>query len=123
MNGARSTFMRKGYWLTALAAIVLLAASPGTASAQSTGFSDMSSGTKVRARPPMGGPTPLRSTITVSAKAVIDGLGRKWPRDDRAHARRSHRYPESKLPARPSEATGRWRTSSGDVVRNPALRE
>ena len=34
MNGARSTFMRKGYWLTALAAIVLLAASPGTASAQ-----------------------------------------------------------------------------------------
>ena len=31
MNGARSTFMRKGYWLTALAAIVLLAASPGTA--------------------------------------------------------------------------------------------
>ena len=35
MNGARSTFMRKGYWLTALAAIVLLAASPGTALAQS----------------------------------------------------------------------------------------
>ena len=31
MNGARSIFMRKGYWLTALAAIVLLAASPGTA--------------------------------------------------------------------------------------------
>ena len=36
MNGARSTFMRKGYWLTALAAIVLLAASPGTAQAQVT---------------------------------------------------------------------------------------
>ena len=34
MNGARSIFMRKGYWLTALAAIVLLAASPGTAQAQ-----------------------------------------------------------------------------------------
>ena len=34
MNGARSTFMRQGYWLTALAAIVLLAASPGTAQAQ-----------------------------------------------------------------------------------------
>ena len=34
MNGARSIFMRKGYWLTALAAIVLLAASPGTALAQ-----------------------------------------------------------------------------------------
>ena len=38
MNGARSTFMRKGYLLTALAAAVLLAASPGTASAQSIGF-------------------------------------------------------------------------------------
>ena len=36
MNGARSIFMRKGYLLTALAAIVLLAASPGTASAQVT---------------------------------------------------------------------------------------
>ena len=34
MNGARSTFKRKGYLLTALAAAVLLAASPGTASAQ-----------------------------------------------------------------------------------------
>ena len=34
MNGARSTYMRKGYLLTALAAAVLLAASPGTASAQ-----------------------------------------------------------------------------------------
>ena len=32
--GPRSTYRRKGYWLTALAAIVLLAASPGTASAQ-----------------------------------------------------------------------------------------
>ena len=34
MNGSRSTYMRKGYLLTALAAAVLLAASPGTASAQ-----------------------------------------------------------------------------------------
>ena len=34
MNGARSIFMRKGYWLTALVAAVLLAASPGTAQAQ-----------------------------------------------------------------------------------------
>ncbi len=34
MNGARTTFMRRGYLLTALAAVVLLAASPGTASAQ-----------------------------------------------------------------------------------------
>ena len=36
MNGARSTFMRKGYLLTALAAAVLLAASPGIAQAQTT---------------------------------------------------------------------------------------
>ena len=35
MNGVRSTYMRKGYLLTALAAAVLLAASSGTASAQS----------------------------------------------------------------------------------------
>ena len=34
MNGARSIFMRKGYWLTALATAVLLAASPGTVLAQ-----------------------------------------------------------------------------------------
>ena len=34
MNGSKSTFKRKGYWLTAFAAAVLLAASPGTASAQ-----------------------------------------------------------------------------------------
>ena len=32
--GARSTYRRKGYWFTALAAAVLLAASPGTAQAQ-----------------------------------------------------------------------------------------
>ena len=37
MNGVRSTFMRKGYLLTALAALLLLASS-GTASAQSVGF-------------------------------------------------------------------------------------
>ena len=38
MNGVRSTFLRKGYLLTALAAVVLLAASSGTALAQSVGF-------------------------------------------------------------------------------------
>ena len=44
MNGARSTFMRKGYLLTALAAAVLLAASAGTAEAQrvSIGFVETS---------------------------------------------------------------------------------
>ena len=34
MNGVRSTFMRRGYLLTALAAAALMAASPGTAAAQ-----------------------------------------------------------------------------------------
>ncbi|MDE0002001.1 MAG: hypothetical protein OXQ29_04855 [Rhodospirillaceae bacterium] len=41
MNGVRSTFMRKGYLLTALAAAALLAASPGTAVAQTTGVTIM----------------------------------------------------------------------------------
>ena len=36
MNGVRTTFLRRGYLLTALAAAVLLAASPGTALAQVT---------------------------------------------------------------------------------------
>ena len=39
MNGARTTFMRRGYLLTALAVAVLLAASSGTALAQSVSFS------------------------------------------------------------------------------------
>ena len=44
MNGARSTYMRKGYLFTALAAAVLLAASSGTAYAQtpSVGFVTLS---------------------------------------------------------------------------------
>ena len=46
MNGVRSTFMRRGYLLTALSALLLLAASAGTAEAQrvSIGF-DGTSGT------------------------------------------------------------------------------
>ena len=60
MNGARSIFMRKGYWLTALAAIVLLAASSGTASAQITAKVDkeVAEGDSVR--------------ITFTAKATIE---------------------------------------------------
>ena len=38
MNVARSTFMRKGYLLTALTVAVLLAAFSGTAFAQTIGF-------------------------------------------------------------------------------------
>ena len=40
MNGARSTYMRKGYLLTVLAAVVLLAASSGAAWAQVTPVED-----------------------------------------------------------------------------------
>ena len=60
MNGARSTFMRTGYWLTALAAIVLLAASAGTASAQITAKVDkeVAEGDSV--------------SITFTAKATIE---------------------------------------------------
>ena len=44
MNGVRSTFMRRGYLLTALSALLLLAASTGTAEAQrvSIGFAETS---------------------------------------------------------------------------------
>ena len=67
MNGARSTYMRKGYLLTALAAAVLLAASPGTASAQSIGFT-ASSGSVAEAASLEGGALegPLRITISAS---------------------------------------------------------
>ena len=40
MNGSKSTFKRKGYWLTAFAAAVLLAASPGTASSAGRNHGD-----------------------------------------------------------------------------------
>ena len=46
MNGVRSTFMRRGYLLTALAALLLLAASTGTAEAQSIGFTESSGSIK-----------------------------------------------------------------------------
>ena len=68
MNGARTTFMRRGYLLTALAAAVLLAASAGTASAQSVEFSattaevlEGSAGTGAT------DPAALRVTVTRSA--------------------------------------------------------
>ena len=41
MNGARTTFMRRGYLLTALAAVVLLAASSGPAWAQASQVTDI----------------------------------------------------------------------------------
>ena len=70
MNGSKSTFKRKGYWLTAFAAAVLLAASPGTASAQSMegdATFDMN-GVKVEAGTVEEGNV---ATITVSVKATV----------------------------------------------------
>ena len=82
MNGSRSTFMRKGYLLTALAAAVLLAASPGIASAQSIGFSGSSATMMEGAAPGMGTPNPIEITINISGLTLEgdmanreDGLG------------------------------------------------
>ena len=72
MNGARSTFMRKGYWLTALAAIVLLAASPGTAQAQLTATDDFGEG-GVKVEAPESVTEGNSATITVSASADVAG--------------------------------------------------
>ena len=73
MNGARSIFLRKGYWLTALAAIVLLAASPGTAQAQqliATTDTGYEGGIKVEV--PKTVVEGNSATITVSAKADVE---------------------------------------------------
>ena len=63
MNGARSTFMCKGYWLTALAAIVLLAASSGTAQAQTDVTATLEAPSKVTEGSDI--------TITVKGKATV----------------------------------------------------
>ena len=70
MNGARSTFMRKGYWLTALAAAVLLAASPGTAQAQLTATADFGEG-GVKVEVPKTVTEGNSATITISASAAV----------------------------------------------------
>ena len=68
MNGARSTFMRKGYWLTALAAIVLLAASSwdGAAQFDPTAPTTDRKGFKVDVPKTVRGRLP--ATITVSGR-------------------------------------------------------
>ncbi len=67
MNGARTTFMRRGYLLTALAAAVLLAASPGTAWAQTATIDSVSlSPTTVNE----GGEATASVTFTLTAGAA-----------------------------------------------------
>ena len=82
MNGVRSTYMRKGYLLTALAAAVLLAASSGTAYAQSIGFSGSSNSMMEGATPDEKTPAPIVVTINISGLTLEgddadreDGLG------------------------------------------------
>ena len=70
MNGARTTFMRRGYLLTALAAAVLLAASSGTALAQtSVGFT-ASSGSVAEAASLESGALEGPLTITIRASGL-----------------------------------------------------
>ena len=68
MNGARTTNMRKGHLLTALAAAVLLAASPGTALAQTVSFSQ-TTGTVVEGVA-AGSTNPRPFSVTVSRSAA-----------------------------------------------------
>ena len=80
MNGARTTYMRKGYLLTALAAAVLLAASSGTAYAQSIGF-DMTSGSVMETAFVVSGPVsskhpPLEITVRVSGLPAVGDAAR-----------------------------------------------
>ena len=73
MNGARSTFRRKGYLLTALAAAVLLAASPGIASAQSVGFEGSTSRTMMEgASPDKDTAAPIEVEFRISG-LVVEG--------------------------------------------------
>ena len=82
MNGVRSISMRKGYLLTALAAAVLLAASSGTAYAQSIGFSGSSNSMMEGATPDEKTPAPIVVEIRISGLTLEgddanreDGLG------------------------------------------------
>ena len=89
MNGVRSTFMRKGYLITALAALLLLAASSGTASAQSVGFVGTSGTVKEKASeaPTTGDPLIVEVRISGLTKTGPtanneDGLGMLWIEHD-----------------------------------------
>ena len=66
MNGVRSTFMRRGYLLTALSALLLLAASAGTASAQGVGFVGTSGSVDEDASASAMTPALLRITVSVN---------------------------------------------------------
>ena len=82
MNGVRSISMRKGYLLTALAAAVLLAASSGTAYAQSIGFRTTSATVMEGASGDKDTAAPVAVNINISGLTLegddenaTDGLG------------------------------------------------
>ena len=72
MNVARSTFVRRGYLLTVLTAAVLLAASSGTAWAQSASFSGASTLQEGADADDLSKPRPLTVTITRSSTGRND---------------------------------------------------
>ena len=75
MNGARTTYMRKGYLLTALAAAVLLAASSGTAWAQTqSGMIEIDSVTLSPATVAEGN----EATMTVKFTVENTSTRRRW---------------------------------------------
>ena len=78
MNGARSTYMRRGYLLTALAAAVLLAASSGTAYAQrvTIGFTDISGEVHEKAFLNVNS-LQAPETFTVSVSGLLSGASRE----------------------------------------------
>ena len=82
MNVARSTFMRKGYLLTALTVAVLLAAFSGTAFAQTIGFRTSRGTLQEGATTANNTEDPLKVTITRSGNFDADDGVREDPEDD-----------------------------------------
>ena len=106
MNGARTTYMRRGYLLTALAAAVLLAASSGTAYAQtSIGFTE-SSGSVAEAASLESGALEGPLMITDSSiRGSCSGV-RSENRSSRCchdYRERSYPLPAKKVPHRPRD--------------------
>ena len=99
MNGARSTYMRKGYLLTALAAAVLLAASSGTALAQtepgSIKFTDTTGTVSEGAKATSATKRPLLVTLERTLKKVSGADS------DAADADRTFTIVRSSVPAAP----------------------
>ena len=76
MNVARSTFVRRGYLLTALAVAVLLAGSSGTAWAQTKSFTLSITRSAVLQEGASIAPTPRKIELTINHNAVRSNLFR-----------------------------------------------